>query len=98
MRVPKSHKGVSLAAIVKNIAAKLGTQAAHWRRYVYVKKFVRHALQTGKLVNVKGKGLTGSFKPANMVKAKPNKRAKPTAAAKPVNKLRSSQKQKRTRN
>lgn len=79
----KDRKGSSLAAIKKYVASTYKVDAA--KLAPFIRRYLKKAVEDGKLTQVKGTGASGSFKLAKVEKAeKPKKAAKKPAAKKPA--------------
>merc|ERR1711981_1379453 len=81
----KDRKGSSLAAIKKYIAANYKVDTV--KLAPFIKKGIKSLVEKKALIQVKGKGASGSFKAAKVEEKKPKKKAKkaksPKKAAKP---------------
>ncbi len=76
----KERNGSSLQAIKKYIAANYKVDVN--KLAPFIKKAVKTGVTSGKLVQVKGKGASGSFKLSASAAAKPKKAKTPTKAKK----------------
>merc|ERR1711981_1207624 len=81
----KDRKGSSLAAIKKYIAANYKVDTV--KLAPFIKKGIKSLVEKKALIQVKGKGASGSFKAAKVEEKKPKKKPKkaksPKKAAKP---------------
>lgn len=76
----KDRKGSSLPAIKKYISANYKVDVA--KLAPFIKKFLRGAVASGKLIQTKGVGASGSFKLGAAAKAEPKKKPAKKPAAK----------------